>query len=284
MKAHPGLRSGMCPPINLDAGSTTGETCRTLVAPMADGGMRKCSAGACPPQRGYRIQGVRACAEGVVPGRANSLYQATRRGKPVAFHTCWQCRSASRHERLLPGHLKTLYIQHRYSRESGNPEGKGAMKACPGLRSGIDRSRSLSLVIRGIPSSLRPLNSSFRRSKACWGPESTPIRGRNPEGWGEGIVARGFVPRLGRAASSPALHHPAPSHFHPLMRPSQGHGDSRERRNPGEGRPAHPCHIESLWAVPPQPTVLVRSQFANAQDKLRSNLNSSRNIALNTVQ
>ena len=40
------------------------------------------------------------------------------------------------------------------------------------------------------------------------------------------------------------------------------------------GRPAHPCHIESLQAVPPQPTVLVRSQFANAQDKLRSNLNS----------
>ena len=44
--------------------------------------------------------------------------------------------------------------------------------------------------------------------------------------------------------------------------------------NLGEGRPACPCHIESLWAVPPQPTVLVRSQFANAQDKLRSNLNS----------
>ena len=112
----------------------------------------------------------------------------------------------------------------------------------------------------------------------------TPIRGRNPEGSGEGIVARGLVPRLGRAASSPALHHPAPSHFHPLMRPSQGHDDSRERGNPGEGRTAHPCHIESLWAGPPQPTVLVRSQFANAQDKLRSNLNSSRNIALNTVQ
>ena len=47
-------------------------------------------------------------------------------------------------------------------------------------------------------------------------------------------------------------------------------------RNPGEGRPAHPCHIESLWAVPPQPTVLVRSQFANAQHKLRSNLNGYR--------
>ena len=60
----------------------------------------------------------------------------------------------------------------------------------------------------------------------------TPIRGRNPEGWGEGIVALRLVPRLGRAASSPALHHPAPSHFHPLMRPSQGHGDSCENRFP----------------------------------------------------
>ena len=38
-----------------------------------------------------------------------------------------------------------------------------AMKACPGLRSGIDRSSSLSLVIRDIPWSIRPLNSSFRR-------------------------------------------------------------------------------------------------------------------------
>ena len=42
----------------------------------------------------------------------------------------------------------------------------------------------------------------------------------------------------------------------------------------GEGRPAHPCHVESLWAVPPQPKVLVRSQFAQAQDELLSNLNS----------
>ncbi len=40
------------------------------------------------------------------------------------------------------------------------------MKACPGLRSGIDRSSNLSLVIRDIPSSFRPLDSSFRRSKA----------------------------------------------------------------------------------------------------------------------
>ena len=39
-------------------------------------------------------------------------------------------------------------------------------------------------------------------------------------------------------------------------------------------RPAHPCHVESLRAVPPQPIVLVRSQFAQAQDELLSNLNS----------
>ena len=86
----------------------------------------------------------------------------------------------------------------------------------------------------------------------------TPIRGRNPEGWGEGIVARGLVPRLGRAASSPALHHPAPSHFHPLMRPSQGHGDSHESGNLGEVRVVamtlelshQPMHPISYLGVP----------------------------------
>ena len=57
------------------------------------------------------------------------------------------------------------------------------MKACPGPRSGIDRSGSHSFAIRGIPSSIRPPN---RHSG----------EGRNPEGWGEGIVARGLVPRL----------------------------------------------------------------------------------------
>ena len=42
----------------------------------------------------------------------------------------------------------------------------------------------------------------------------------------------------------------------------------------GEGRPAHPCHVESLRAAPPHPIVHVRSQFAQAQDELLSNLNS----------
>ena len=95
------------------------------------------------------------------------------------------------------------------------------MKACPGLRSGIDRSASLSFAIRGIPS---PIRHPIRHSG----------EGRNPEGWGEGIVALGLVARPVRAASSPALHHPAPSHFHPLMRPSRGHRASRKGGNPGE--------------------------------------------------
>ena len=51
------------------------------------------------------------------------------------------------------------------------------MKACPGLRSGIDYSGSLSFAIRGIPSPIRP-----------------PIRhsgeGRNPEGVGRGKTTR----------------------------------------------------------------------------------------------
>ena len=103
-----------------------------------------------------------------------------------------------------------------------------AMKACPGLRSGIDRSSSLSLVIRDIPWSFRPLNSSFRRSKAC--PVPRYGAGIQRRGRGEGIVALGLVPSLGRAARSRKLHRPAYHHFHPLMRPSQDHGDSRRKR------------------------------------------------------
>ena len=36
-------------------------------------------------------------------------------------------------------------------------------------------------------------------------------------------VALGLVPSSGRDGSSPPLHCPPPSHFHPLMWPSQGH-------------------------------------------------------------
>ena len=132
------------------------------------------------------------------------------------------------------------------------------MKACPGLRSGIDRSGSLSFAIRGIPSPIRPPN---RHSG----------EGRNPEGVGRGKTTRRWKKRtrhpifilscgLRKAMVIPAIKSMPRT-------PIRG-------GNPGEGRPAHPCHIESLWAVPPQPTVLVRSQIANAQDKLRSNLNS----------
>ena len=74
-------------------------------------------------------------------------------------------------------------------------------KACPGLRSGIDRSGSLSSVIRDIPWSIRP-----------------PIRhsgeGRNPEGRGEGNVARGLVPRWGRGGAwrNPPCQFAVPNH------------------------------------------------------------------------
>ena len=50
----------------------------------------------------------------------------------------------------------------RYWYENGNdpsdpaPNSSLLMKACPGLRSGIDRFGGLSFVIRGIPSSFRP--------------------------------------------------------------------------------------------------------------------------------
>ncbi len=190
----------------------------------------QCSAGACPP-----------LGSGVGRGsirRANSLYQATTPAFP------------------------TLAYRHQ-------PASATAMKACPGLRSGIDRSGSLSFAIRGIPSSIRPpirhsaegrnpggvgrgkttrrwkkpthrptfiLLCGLRKAMAIPAIKSmprTPIRGRNPEGWGEGIVALGLVPSLGRTARSRKLHGPAYHHFPLLMRPSRGHGDSRESGNPG---------------------------------------------------
>ena len=78
------------------------------------------------------------------------------------------------------------------------------MKACPGLRSGIDRSGSLSFAIRGIPSSIRP---PIRHS----GEEPAPNPDTGPEsrGCGEGVVALGLVPSSGRTARSRKLHHPA---------------------------------------------------------------------------
>ncbi len=98
----------------------------------------QCSAGACPP-----------LGSGVGRGsirRANSLYQATTPAFP------------------------TLAYRHQ-------PASATAMKACPGLRSGIDRSCSLSFAIRGIPSSIRP---HIRHSG----------EGRNPGGEGRSKPTR----------------------------------------------------------------------------------------------
>ena len=67
---------------------STGETCRIVDRwPMADGGMRKCSAGACPPLGlGWGV------AESTVPIRCT---------KPqLPLFIPW-CADASRHERLL---------------------------------------------------------------------------------------------------------------------------------------------------------------------------------------
>ena len=82
----------------------------------------------------------------------------------------------------------------------------------------------------------RPLRQPLIRHSRHPFVNPAPIRhsgeGRNPEGWGEGIVALGLVPSSGRTARSRKLHGPAYHHFHPLMRPSHGHGDSGEKPAP----------------------------------------------------
>ncbi len=70
----------------------------------------------------------------------------------------------------------------------------------------------------------------------------TPIRGRNPEGWGEGIVALGLVLSLGRRC-----------------------GDSRRRSKQ---------RVQCKCETPPQLTDVAISQFAQVQEGLPTNLNS----------
>ena len=104
------------------------------------------------------------------------------------------------------------------------------MKACPGLRSGIDCCASLSFAIRGIPSSIRP-----------------PIRhsgeGRNPEGVGRGETTRRWTKPPGAVPFSSsycglrkATVIPAGSFRREHVRtPIRG-------RNPGDTRAPPTCH------------------------------------------
>ena len=52
-----------------------------------------------------------------------------------------------------------------------------------------------------------------------------------------------LIPSL-RIGSFARIARPAARHFHPLMRPSEGHGDSGEGRNPGEAKTVFSF---SLW-------------------------------------
>ena len=177
--------------------------------PMADGGMRKCSAGACPPQgSGW------GSAESTVPIRCTKpqlpLFIPWCAGAPAGMSDCY--------ENSYPLPPNSSFSRKRESR------GEGWRQPHPNTSND-----QVSFSYLGVPA---------------------------PAGMGDWY--ENALNRLSSAPANPSIRH------------------SREGRNPGEGRPAHPFHMESLWAVPPQPTVLVRSQFANAQHKLRSNLNSYR--------
>ena len=136
--------------------------------PMVDGGMRKCSAGACPPQgSGWGV------AESVVPIRCT---------KPqLRLFILW-CAGANRHERLV---------------------------------------RKWCYAASSMPECHRP---PLRHSGES----------RNPEGWGEGIVALALVPSQGHTATrpaNPATHYiiAAPtSSFPPPLRHAHAGGNPRK--------------------------------------------------------
>ena len=69
----------------------------------------------------------------------------------------------------------------------------------------------------------------------------TPIRGRSPG------VGNPVAPELLSSQGSPTRRD-----YHPLMRPSQGHGDSGERWNPegeGKGKTMAILAIDAVWAL-----------------------------------
>ena len=143
MKACPGLRSG------IDRCGSLSFAIRPFVNPAPHSSFRRrpesrgvgrgeCSAGACPP-----LGSGWGVAESAAPIRCT---------KPqLRLFIPW-CAGASR--RAI------------------------AMKACPGLRSGIDRSGSLSFAIRGIPS---PFAASLRQSGP---PFVIPAKAGIQKGWG----------------------------------------------------------------------------------------------------
>ena len=72
--------------------------------------------------------------------------------------------------------------------------------------------------------------------------------GRNPEGWGEGIIPLELVAGLGRTAPLRKLHDPACHVFHPLMRPSQRHDDAGEKPAPyPDTGPESRCGEGEMW-------------------------------------
>ncbi len=95
-----------------------------------------------------------------------------------------------------------------------------SMKACPGLREGG--------------------KTNWRSGEST---SRTPIRGRSRHPG----VGNPVAPELLSSQGSPTRRD-----FHPLMRPSQGHGDSGERWNPegeGKGKTMAILAIDAVWAL-----------------------------------
>ena len=138
----------------------------------------------------------------------------------------------SRHPFVIPA-PQSSFRRRPESRGAGGGKIAASLrtKACPGLRSGIDRSGSLSFAIRGIPSSIRPLDSSFPRKRESRGARGGQDRRQSsyesmsrtpiPD---ECLPSRPLVSLCRRPLESPRTRHSGPPNRH-----------SRESGNP-EGR------------------------------------------------
>ena len=233
--ACPGLRSG------INSGAGRRHQPPSPKQPQPTVAREKCSAGACPQLRAACV------AQTTTDPSINQCTQFSHLGVPApAGMGNWYENEWFPLPKSSFRPLNSSFPRRRESRGEGwhQPPPNTSNDQVSFSHLGVPAPTGMGDWYENAPTrfSSAPTNPSIRHSR----------EGGNPEGWGEGVVTLGLVPSLGRAARSRTLHRPAYHHFHPLMRPSQGHGDSGERWNPegeGKGKTMAILAIDAVWAL-----------------------------------